>query len=121
MRADVRGTTRASRLLAAVIALGLLALAGLPAAAGRHATTTHRTAIVAAVGDAAVVVRTAPQRLTAAHRLTVDHVGTPSGTLPAAVLLAFLLALRVVRSRATKAAGQPLPRLAAGRGPPVTS
>jgi hypothetical protein len=117
----VRGTTRAPRLLAAVIALGLLALAGLPAAAGRYATETHRTVIVAAVGDAVVVARTAPQRLTAVHRLTVDRLGTPSGTLPAAVLLAFLLALRVMRNRATGAAGQAIPRIAAGRGPPVTS
>ena len=111
--------SRLPRLLVALLGLFLIGLAGLSATSSRPAAHAQRDIVVAAAGDAAVMVRTSTHRLTAAARPSADRLVPPSGTLPAAVLVAFLLALRVRRSRGEALAGQPQALVIAGRGPPV--
>ena len=110
-----------SPLLAALIGLCLVVLAGLPATAARHAAAGSRDAVVAAVADVAVTARTVSDRLSPAHR-SAQHRHIPAnGSLPAAVLVALLLAHRVRRNSSISTAVRPALLLAAGRGPPALS
>jgi hypothetical protein len=102
-------------------ALGLLLLLLSAAPTGSsHLTGNRGDTVSAAVGHAAIVARTAPERVLGAHRLSV-HGQSTYAALPGAVLLTFLLALRTRRDRGVGAARPALLRAAAGRGPPVTS
>jgi hypothetical protein len=111
--------SRRSPLLTGLIGLCLVVLAGLPAAASRHAEARAGAAVVSATADLAVAARITPHHLSRVPRLADREL--PSGsTLGAVAIVAFLLA---VRGRREVVGRTPRPALlrAAGRGPPVTS
>ena len=109
---------RRSAVLAAVLALFVVALSG-PAAATHRGTSEQGASVAAAVSHAAVLSRTAPERLLTAHRSGDQR--NAVGGLPAAVVVVFLLALRVRRHRVNGSRPGLLPLVATGRGPPITS
>ena len=119
-RAVAAVTSRRSALLATLVSLCLLALAGPAAPRGQHVGVRGGDAIAATVADAAVAVRTLPERLTTAHRAASHHNVPMTAALPAAVLVAFLLAVRVARRRGVGNTPQSRLLATAVRGPPVT-
>jgi hypothetical protein len=113
--------SRRSRLLAVLVSLCLVGLAGPAAAASQHLTAGRGDAILAASADVTLVARALPERLTPANRTSLDRNAPAGAALPAAVLVAFLLALRVGRRRVIGTTPRTALLVVAGRGPPVIS
>jgi hypothetical protein len=112
---------RRSPLLAALLCLFLIGLAGPVKSASHQLIAGSGEAVLAATADTAVTARTTAERLSPVHRSSPLRHLPVSASLPAAVLLAFLLALRAARRRALGTAPQLRLATTAGRGPPVTS
>ena len=110
-----------SPLLAALVGFCLIVLAGLSASPAHHAAARSADAVAAAAGDVAVSARLVADRLPAAQRVDVHRHVPPSVSLPAGLLVALLLALRVRHARSAATGPLAYPLVAAGRGPPVTS
>ena len=109
---------RRARLLA-TLGLLLLLVSAAPAAAS-HLDPSRGDTVTTAAGQVAVVIRMAPERVLASHRLAPHGAAATDGAVTAALLLAFLL---VLRTRAQPVIGAPRRALptAAGRGPPLPS
>jgi enoyl-CoA hydratase/carnithine racemase len=113
--------SRRSPLLTGLVGLCLIVLAGLPATATRHTALGAADAVVAAIADVDAAARTVPERLAPAHRSGLDRHLPASAALPAAAVLAFLLAARGRRDDTVSTTPRPQLLRAAGRGPPVIS